>query len=190
MPSRSRSLPTAESLSAAAPGARRTVARLVKSQGRRGEVAAQILTDFPDRLLELPAVWLWDGRSEPESMRVEKAWLHKNGIVFKFAGVDSIEAARRLVGREVQVGESPALPAHTYFVSDLVGCRVVDLTSGAELGTVRELVETGGTDLLAVRDSAGRELLIPLAQEFCRRIATGDKLIEVVLPEGLADLNP
>ncbi|MFQ5817630.1 MAG: ribosome maturation factor RimM [Terriglobia bacterium] len=169
---------------------RRTVARLTKSQGRRGEVAAQILTDFPDRLRELRSAWLWDGTSAPELIEIEKAWFHKNVVVFKFAGVNSIAAARALVGREVQVSDSPTLPAHTYFVSDLVGCRVVDLASGAELGTVCELVATRGTDVLALRDAAGRELLIPFAQEFCRRIAPQEKLIEVALPAGLADLNP
>ncbi|MFQ5927652.1 MAG: ribosome maturation factor RimM, partial [Terriglobia bacterium] len=106
---------------------RRTVARLTRSQGRRGEVAAQILTDFPERLLALRTAWLWDGASDPEPVEIENAWFHKRGVVFKFAGVDSIAAARALVGREVQVSDSPALPAHTYYVSDLVGCRVVDL---------------------------------------------------------------
>ncbi len=173
-----------------ASAARRTVARILKPQGRRGEVAAEILTDFPERLLELRRVWLWDGEKTPESVEVERVWFHKNFVVFKFAGVDSINAAQALRGSEVQVEESPALPAHTYFVSDLIGCRVVDLASGAELGTVRELVVTGGTDLLSVRDVAGRELLIPFAQEICRRIAPDDRLIEVLLPEGLADLNP
>lgn len=168
----------------------RTVARIVKSQGRRGEVAAEIHTDFPDRLLRLDTVWLWEGRGAPELARVEHAWLHKNFIVFKFAGVDTMEAARSLVGREVQAPDSPALPAHTYYVSELVGCRVVDLATGTELGVVREFVATGGTDLLAVRDATGREMLIPFAREICRRIAPEEKLIEVVLPEGLADLNP
>jgi len=168
----------------------RTVARIVKPQGRRGEVAAEILTDFPGRLLEFRRVWLWDGEQAPESVEVEHAWFHKTFVILKFASVDSISAAQALRGSEVQVKESPALPAHTYFVSDLIGCRVVDLASGAELGRVRELVATGGTDLLSVRDAAGRELLIPFAQEICRRIAPDDKLIEVHLPEGLADLNP
>lgn len=168
----------------------RTIARILKPQGRRGEVAAEILTDFPDRLLELRRVWLWDGENARECAAVEQAWFHKTFVVFKFAGVDSISAAQALRGSEVQVEESPALPAHTYFVSDLIGCRVVDLASGAELGRVRELVVTGGTDLLSVRDVAGRELLIPFAQEICRRIAPDDKVIEVLLPQGLTDLNP
>lgn len=192
VPPRSRSLGTADPGLAGASARRRTVARIVKSQGRRGEVAAEILTDFPARLLELQAVWLWDGLREAEQVQVENVWRHKNLVVFKLAGVDSIAAARALVGREVQVipQSGTLLPAYTYFISDLIGCRVLDLASGIELGTVRELLETGGTDVLVVRNSAGHELLIPFAQEMCRRIAPEEKLIEVVLPEGLAELNP
>lgn len=179
----------AEPPSAGAAEPRRTVARVVKSQGRRGEVAAEILTDFPERLLGLRRAWLWDGVGAPEPVEVEKVWFHKKSVVFKFSRVDSIAAAQALVGREVQVDEPATLPAHTYFVSDLVGCRVVNLKSGAELGRVRAFVETSGTDLLAVEDASGRELLIPFAQEICRRVAPEEKLIEVVLPEGLAELN-
>lgn len=169
----------------------RTVARVYKPQGRRGEVAAQLLTDFPSRLAQRREVWLWDGTHEPALVRIECVWFHKNSLVLKFAGVDSIDAARQLVGREIQIPapESPELPAATYYVSDLMGCRVVDLQSGAELGRVQELISTGGTALLVVRDSSGREILIPFAQEICPRIAPEEKLIEVTLPEGLAELN-
>jgi len=169
----------------------RSVARVRKPQGRRGEVAAQLFTDFPNRLTQRREVWVWDGMHEPEIVRIERTWFHKNFLVFKFAGVDSIAAARQLVGREIQIPaqESAELPAATYYVGDLLGCRVVELKSGAELGRVQELIPTGGTDLLAVRNSSGREILIPFAQEICRRIAPEEKLIEVVLPEGLAELN-
>ncbi len=70
-----------------------------------------------------------------------------------------------------------------------MGCRVVEQASGEELGRVRELTPTGGTDLLAVETPEGKELLIPFAEEFCLRVAPDQKLIEVALPDGLRDLN-
>jgi len=177
-----------------APGRQRgwlTVARIVKTQGRRGEVAAQILTDFPERLLERRQVWLWDGHSDPRSVTVEKTWPHKNYLVFHFSGYDSISAAKELVGLEIQIPRAEATrPAGTFLLDELVGCRVVDQATGAELGRVRELVATGGTDLLAVDTTAGKELLIPFAEEYCRRIAPEEERIEVVLPEDLENLNP
>lgn len=177
-----------------APGRQRgwlTVARIVKTQGRRGEVAAEILTDFPERLLERRQVWLWDARGEPRPAAVQKTWPHKNYLVFHFSGYDSLSAAKELVGLEIQIPRADtSRRAGTFLLDELVGCRVVDQATGAELGRVRELVPTGGTPVLAVETSAGKELLIPFAEEYCRRIAPEEELIEVLLPEGLQNLNP
>ena len=168
-----------------------TVARLVKTQGRRGEVAAELLTDFPERLAARREVWLWDGRGEPRPIQVERAWPHKSFLVFHFAGCGSMERAQELVGLEVQIprGEAAPLGAQQFYLDELAGCRVVEQASGRELGRVRELVATGGTPLLAVDTPQRKELLIPFAEEYCPRIAPAEKLIEVVLPEGLRELN-
>ncbi|MFQ5778655.1 MAG: ribosome maturation factor RimM [Terriglobia bacterium] len=172
--------------------ARLTVARIVKTQGRRGEVAAQVLTDFPERLAERREVWLWDGAGEPRRAQIRRIWPHKNYLVFHFADCDSIAQAEQLVGLEIQIPRTEAAPlgASAFYRDELVGCLVVDLTSRTELGRVRELVATGGTDLLAVETPQGKELLIPFAEAICRRIAPAEELIEVVLPDGLRDLNP
>lgn len=174
------------------PSARLTVARIVKTQGRRGEVAAQVLTDFPQRLAERREVWLWDGAGEPRRAQVRRIWPHKKYLVFHFADCDSLTKAEQLVGLEIQIPRTEAAPlgASAFYLDELVGCRVVDQRSGAELGRVRELVVTGGTDLLAVETPQGKELLIPFAEEFCRRIAPAEALIEVILPEGLREVNP
>lgn len=168
-----------------------TVARIVKTQGRRGELAAEVITDFPDRLLARREVWLWDGRSEPRPVKVERIWPHKNYFVFHFSGCDTMDAAGQLVGLEIQIPRSEAAPLDpaSYFLDDLAGCRVVEQASGRELGCVREVVATGGVPLLAVEAPEGKELLIPFAAEICRRIAPQEKIIEVVLPEGLRELN-
>jgi len=169
-----------------------TVARLVKTQGRRGEVAAEILTDFPERLAARREVWLWDGRDEPRPVGVERAWPHKSFLVFQFAGYESMAQADELIGLEVQIPRAEAAPLAEgeFFEYELVGCRVVEQATGAELGRVRELVATGATPLLAVDTPDGKELLIPFAAEICTRIDPGARRIEVVLPEGLRDLNP
>lgn len=168
-----------------------TVARIVKTQGRRGEVAAELLTDFPERLAQRRQVWLWDGTSEPRHASITDTWPHKNYRVFHFAGYDTLAAAQELVGQEIQIPreEAARLGPSTFYLDELEGCRVVERASGAELGRVRELVPTGGTALLAVETADGKELLIPFAEEICRRITPAEKLIEVVLPEGLRDLN-
>lgn len=168
-----------------------TVARIAKTQGRRGEVAVALLTDFPERLAQRTVVWLWDGAGEPRRTAVERIWPHKNYLVFQFSGCDSMSEARALVGQEIQIPreEAARLGPATFYLDELEGCRVVEQASGAELGRVRELVLTGGTALLAVVTADGKEFLIPFAEEICRRIAPAENIIEVVLPEGLRELN-
>ncbi|MFQ5724643.1 MAG: ribosome maturation factor RimM [Terriglobia bacterium] len=168
-----------------------TVARIVKTQGRHGEVAAEILTDFPQRLAQRRRVWLWDGANEPRPAEVQKIWPHKNYLVFHFARYHSIEQAEGLVGQEIQIPRREAAPLGEteFYLAELVGCRVVEQASGVELGRVREVLPTGGTDLLAVDTPEGQELLIPFVEEFCLRVAPEERLIEVVLPEGLRNLN-
>ncbi len=168
-----------------------TVARLVKTQGRRGELAAQVLTDFPQRLLARQQVWLWNRKDEPRPMGVERIWPHKEFLVFQFAGCDSITAAKELLGLEVQIPRAEAAPLGpaTFYQHELTGCRVVEQASGAELGRVGELQASSGATVLVVKTAAGKELLIPFAEEICRRIAPDEQLIEVVLPPGLRELN-
>jgi 16S rRNA processing protein RimM len=161
-------------------------------------VAAEILTDFPERLTGLKSAQLWNGRTEPPRRAlVRSCWIsHSRGgqAIFLFEGSDSISDAEKLVGLEVQIplSERVSLPAGSFYVSDLVGCEVYERDGGKLIGRVRDLQFPGeelkGTPLLEV-DSPSGELLIPLAQEICVQIDTAARRIEVVLPEGLRDLN-
>jgi len=169
-----------------------TLARLVRARGRKGEVAAEILTDFPERLTRLREVWLWDGAGTPRKAGVRTCWLHKQQAIFHFEGCDSISEAEKLVGLEVQLplSERVVLPEGRYYITDLAGCEVWE--AAARVGMVRDVQITGegtpGTPLLVVETPAG-ELLIPLAEEICRRVDVAARRIEVVLPEGLRELN-
>jgi len=164
----------------------------------RGEVAAEILTDFPQRLTKLRSAELWNVRtSASRPVKIRKCWLsHSRGgqAIFHFEGSDSVSDAKHLVDLEVQIplSERMVLPAGSFYVSDLAGCDVVERDGGAAIGRVRDVQFPGedlkGTPLLEVDAPAG-ELLIPLAQEICIHIDTAARRIEVVLPEGLRDLN-
>lgn len=168
------------------------VARIVRPQGRRGEVAAEILTDFPERFARMQEARLAAPGGPAEAVRLEDAWPHKGRIILKFAGVDSITAAERLRGMEVLVPltERTPLSEHQHYVSDLEGCRVLVERDGAtsEVGKVVGLQPTGGVDVLRVETARG-EVLIPLAQEICKRIDTESKIIIIDPPEDLLELN-
>jgi 16S rRNA processing protein RimM len=168
------------------------VARIARPQGRRGEVAAEVLSDFPERLLEMKTVFLRDSGGAPEAMQLEDAWPHKGRIILKFAGVDSINDAERLRGREVLIPGSQRGPLteHQYWVSDLEGCRVLVERNGTttEVGRVVGVDAAGGAEVLRVESARG-EVLIPLAQEICTRIDTESKVIWIDPPEDLLELN-
>jgi len=190
------------------------VARILRARGNKGEVAAEILTDFPERLTKLREVFVArvNEKGEPRPMVVKACWLsqnHRGQAVFHFEGVSSISEAERLRGLEVllPIEQRVALPSGQYFVSDLIGCSVFEnpvegftvssspcylAESPALLGTVRDVQfpgeETTGTAILEVGTSSG-EVLIPLAADICTRINTAERRIDVALPEGLRDLN-
>ena len=181
-----------------------TVARILRPHGRRGEVAAEILTDFPERLTELSFADLFDGRPSRKSSHgedsrrvpVRSCWLSQSRggqAIIHFEGSDSISDAEKLVGLEIRIplSERKQLPFATYYVDDLTGCEVIE-KNGATIGRVLDVQATGegvaGTPILIV-DSPNGELLIPLAQDICVQVDTAARRIEVVLPEGLHDLN-
>jgi 16S rRNA processing protein RimM len=176
---------------------RLTLARLLRPHGICGEIAAEILTDFPERLTKLREVWLWDASTDVlQKIAVQKCWLSftRGGqAVFKFAGADRIEDVEKLRGLEVQVplSERMELPAGSYYISELAGCEVWESStedkSETKLGVVIGVQESG-TPVLEV-DTPDGEVLIPLATEICRRIDVSARRIDVVMPEGLRDLN-
>ncbi len=167
------------------------IARIVRPRGRRGEVEAEILTDFPARFGERREVFL-EGPETPLRAQVEEVWLHKGRVVFKFQGVDSISQAETLRGRHVLIPreERAALADHQYYVADLEGCSVLrESESGPEIvGKVEQVERTPGGELLHVRTPEG-EVLIPFAREICRRVDLAARVIVIEPPEDLLELN-
>ena len=170
-----------------------TLARILRPRGLRGELAAEILTDFPDRLPSLREVWLVDGRNAPRHIKVRRCWLSpaRGGqAIFHFDGIENANDAERLRGCEVQIPfeQRTQLGPGNYYVGDLIGCEVWEAGAPAPMGAVRDVEFPGGVPLLAVETKDG-EVLVPLAAEFCLQIDVNAKRIDVVLPDGLLELN-
>ncbi|HEX3560898.1 MAG TPA: ribosome maturation factor RimM [Pyrinomonadaceae bacterium] len=165
------------------------VARVAKARGIRGEVAADLLTDFPERfdhLEELIAVFPGGGRRR---LALEDHWLHGDRVVLKFKGFDTPEEAAALAGCELAVAESDAveLEEGAFYDWQLEGCRV-ETVEGRQLGAVSEVLHAGGeAPVLIIRDERGVENLVPLALSICVEIDIGRKLIRVDAPEGLLE---
>ncbi len=165
-----------------------SVARITGTHGRRGEVAAELLTDFPERFQSGGEFWI-TGAGPPRHCELESHAFHKGRVLLKFRGVDSISQAEELRAGLVQVPRSRRhpLPPRSVYVADLIGCAVLE--GERLLGTVTGWEETGAVPLLQVRSSQG-EILIPFAEEICGLPDLERKEIRVRLPEGLAELNP
>jgi 16S rRNA processing protein RimM len=166
-----------------------TVARLVRPQGNRGELAAEMESDDAGIFKLFPEVQLWDGGSRREAVHVRNTWPHKNRLILKFDGIDTIDQARRVAGWQVQIPaeQRPPAPAGRFYVDDLIGCAVVERRSGRRLGEVSGLVETGAVPLVEVK-AGNREILIPFAWSICVEVDPEQRVIRVELPEGLEEL--
>jgi len=178
------------------------LARIRHPQGRKGEVFAEILTDFPEKFADRKRLWLLAdvgavarpaASAAPREVELMAHWLHKGGIVLHFAAVNSISAAETLKGLIVAVprSERAALAEDEVYTGDLIGCVLVDV-AGAEpvtVGEIESVDRTAGPVMLLVVRGAEGEVLIPFAKSYLRSIDVQAKRVEMALPEGLVDLN-
>jgi len=191
------------------------LARILRPQGRKGEVLADLLTDFPGRFASHPQVWLAPsgfagraaGDSKPsdraEGTQVASHWLpvgrNAGRIVLHFAGIETINQAERLAGKEVIVPLAERLPLDedSAYISDLIGCTVFDrdralgIVDGVQFPTspdgLRRIEEAA--PLLAIASPEGDEILVPFASAYLLGVDMATKSIRMELPEGLAEIN-
>jgi 16S rRNA processing protein RimM len=188
------------------------VARILRPRGNKGEVIAELFTDFPARLSQVKEIYLRKEEGVRKAARLQNFWLDRNhpGMgVFHLAGCATISDAEKWRGYDVllPLEARVALSAGQYFVTDLIGCTVF-VAGAAEsklaspacameeaprvLGTVCDVFFPGesvvGTPLLQVETARG-ELLVPLAEDICLKIDVAARRIEVRLPEGLDELS-
>jgi 16S rRNA processing protein RimM len=168
-----------------------TLARVVKTQGRIGEVAVEVHSDVPDRFVAgmgLSALSrLGDSRREIE---IEDLWPHKGLLVLKFAGIDSISDAEALIGSELQVPreQRAQLEEGWSYVSDLVGCVVSD--QDREIGKIEDVqFGAGEAPLLIVAGADGKKYDVPFAEVYVEGVDLAGKQLRMRLPEGMLEIN-
>ena len=164
------------------------VARALRTRGLKGEIVAELLSDFPERFAHVSVIF-GVGSGETKSLELENHWFQNDRIVLKFAGYDDVAAAKSLIGFDFALPESERmkLSENEYYDWELEGCSVV-IKDGPNLGIVRGVLRTGGVELLAVEDEAGREHLVPMVESFVIKIDISRREILVDPPEGLLEL--
>jgi 16S rRNA processing protein RimM len=184
------------------------LAHLLRPQGRKGEVLAELFTDFPERFEDQRRVFLaapgFEGEeAEARSAEVVAFWLpvgkNEGRVVLQFAGIDTISDAESIAGLDVLVPREQRLRLddESVYISELIGCTVYDgsMSVGAVEDVQFAMTADGGrrlddaAPLLAVRSPEGDEILIPFAKAFVVAVDTGAKRIEMTLPEGLIEVN-
>jgi len=190
------------------------LARILRPQGRKGEVLADLFTDFPERFAEYPHVHLAppgfteagaavSGAKDLKPAEIVGHWLpsgrNAGRIVLHFAAIESITQAESLAGKEVVIAatERMQLEADAVYISDLIGCSLYD--RDMLVGIVEDVQFPASPDgsrriedaapLLVVGATDGEELLIPFAKSYLMQVDTSAKTVRMELPEGLAEIN-
>jgi 16S rRNA processing protein RimM len=163
---------------------------VIKTQGRRGEVAVELHTDVPDRFRQNMRLWALAKDGQRRETTVEDLWPHKSFLVLKFQGIETISDAEPLVGAELQLPRSERAqlePGWTY-LSDLIGCTVCD--GQREIGTIEDVeFGAGEAPLLVVSSGAKLPYQIPFAEAYLEKLDLERRQVRMKLPEGLLEVN-
>jgi 16S rRNA processing protein RimM len=165
-----------------------TIATIIRPRGNKGEVAAELLTDFPERFGRLQQVLLKKEGARDQNLELTSHWFHKGRVILKFSGIGDISAAEELRGYDLVVPHEQLtpLPEGNYYHFELVGCVVKD-EAGQAYGVVQEVQGIGAQILLKVRQES-HEWLIPFVSAFFVRIDVQQKEMICRLPEGLTGI--
>ena len=164
------------------------VAHALRTRGLKGEIVAELLTDFPERFAQVSTIFAVQ-RDTRKTLQLEGHWFQNGRVILKFAGYDDVESARTLVGFDFALPEAERiqLSENEYYDWELEGCSVT-LKDGSKLGVALGVLRTGGVELLEVKDASGREHLIPMVQSFLLKVDLARREILVDPPAGLLDL--
>ena len=163
---------------------------MLKPQGRRGEVLAELHTDFPERFEERRELSGLAPDGSRRELKLEEHWFHKGGVVLKFAGVETISDAEKLAGMEVQVPveQRSKLESGAAYVSDLVGSDVWD--GQRFLGRVSDVqFGAGEAPLLIVAGADGKKYDLPFAEAYVVGVDLAGKQLLMRLPAGMLEIN-
>ena len=164
------------------------IARAVRTHGLKGEVVAELLTDFPERFEDVEELVVVSPSGERKLGQLEDYWFQKDRVVLKLAAYDDIDQAKELIGSDFALHEDDRVPLadDEYYDWELEGCTVKVGTES--IGQVRSVLRTGGAEILVISDEAGKEQLVPLATPIVVEVNVAAKTIVIDPPEGLLEL--
>ncbi|MBI4168977.1 MAG: 16S rRNA processing protein RimM [Acidobacteria bacterium] len=170
------------------------VATGLRLRGAAGRLTARLVPHGVDQLRGRAWVLVGDARDGGQRYEVEEYAAYDDKVVLKLRGVGTATQAAPLVGKDILMPCNGLvdLPEGSYYIFELVGLRI-RTRDGRAIGTVRDIVQTGGTPLLAIDPVAGaggarQEILLPAARSICTEIDLAGGIITIDPPEGLLEL--
>jgi 16S rRNA processing protein RimM len=153
--------------------------------GLAGEVKVFATTDDVNRFRRLKEVLLENGK-ELQKVEIEQVKIHKNCAILKLKGVSDIETAEKYRKKKLFVTRENAvkLEKDEYYIADLEGLRVLD-EGGQDIGSLREVIQTGANDVYVIDLADGRELLLPAIRQCILDVAVAEGWMKVHILEGL-----
>lgn len=161
---------------------------ITSTHGVRGEVKVYPTTDDPRRFRRLKEVVLDTGK-EKMNLGIEGVKFFKQFVILKFKGLDNINDIEKYRQKSLYVTRKNAvrLQRDEYFIADLIGLKVQD-EDGKELGTVKDVIETGANDVYEVEMADGKSLLLPAIKQCILNVDVENGTMQVHVLEGLLDL--
>ena len=162
---------------------------ITSPHGVRGEVKVYPTTDDVMRFKKLDKVILDLGRGETRELKIRQVKFFKNMVILKFKGYDNINDVETWRQKDLLITreQAVALKPDEYFITDLIGLQVND-DEGNEVGTIKDVLETGANDVYVVALPNGKELLLPAIKDCILNVDMENGEMTVHILDGLMDL--
>ena len=159
------------------------IGKIVNTQGIKGEVRVIPTTDDINRFKKLKEIYIFI-RGNLDLYEIEGVRFHKQFVLLKLKGIDSINEAELLKNTEIKIPKELAIPCEKdeYYISDLYGMKV--LAGEEEIGIIEDIIFTGANDVYVVK-SKDSEILIPAIKQCILDVNVKEKIMKVHLLEGL-----
>ena len=164
------------------------IGKIVNAVALRGEVKVYHYSDYKERFEELEEI-LVERKGKYTAYEIENVRYQKNTAILKLKGVDDRNAAEALKESDIYITEEDLreLPEDTFYVKDLIGCKVLNEENGAEIGVIKDVLQNSAQDIYQITLKNGKEALIPVVGEFVREVSIAEKYVKIHLIPGFID---
>ena len=164
------------------------IGKIVNAVALRGEVKVYHYSDYKERFEELDKIIVVKKKSTKQ-YTIEKVRYQKDMVILKLKGVDDRNAAEELRESDIYITEEDLreLPEDTFYVRDLIGCKVVNAETEETLGEIADVLQNSAQDIYQIKTEGGKEILVPAVGDFVEEVNIEEKLVRINVIPGLID---